>query len=430
MHLDQICKETKQLLMNTSPQTYPSIFNDVIGPVMRGPSSSHCAAAVRIGRMVRDLMDGEITDVSIEFDPHGSLATTHASQGSDMGLFAGLLGWDATDARLPDSAQAIQAAGIHVNIEITPIAAVHPNTYKMKAVNSRETHTITAISTGGGIIEVLEIDGAALSLAGDYYETLLFYGSDGDRLLAHLKASFLADEICLRQALASQFVEIKSQAFLEQALLSQLRSGFDLRSIKQIRPVLPVLSRRQMQVPFLTCADMLAYDRDKHLSLSELAVHYECARGALRADQVLQNMAEIIDIMQAAIRLGSLRHALCRLHPGLPVRPIRGADGKRRFDRCGRAEPGHPVHHRLDGIEERHGPDRGGPDGRFVRRLARRVHRRCPTRCIFRRMPSPGPCWQAGSSVSSSPLMQLLLPKSAAARPNVEQAQAWPQPRW
>lgn len=27
-----------------------SIFNDVIGPVMRGPSSSHCAAALRIGQ--------------------------------------------------------------------------------------------------------------------------------------------------------------------------------------------------------------------------------------------------------------------------------------------------------------------------------------------------------------------------------------------
>ena len=34
-----------------------SIFNDVIGPVMRGPSSSHCAAALRIGRLARDLMD-------------------------------------------------------------------------------------------------------------------------------------------------------------------------------------------------------------------------------------------------------------------------------------------------------------------------------------------------------------------------------------
>jgi len=35
-----------------------SIFNDVIGPVMRGPSSSHCAAALRIGRLARDLMAG------------------------------------------------------------------------------------------------------------------------------------------------------------------------------------------------------------------------------------------------------------------------------------------------------------------------------------------------------------------------------------
>jgi L-serine dehydratase len=49
----------------------PSIFNDVIGPVMRGPSSSHCAAALRIGRLCRDLMVGRIDDVLIEFDPKG-----------------------------------------------------------------------------------------------------------------------------------------------------------------------------------------------------------------------------------------------------------------------------------------------------------------------------------------------------------------------
>ena len=72
--------------------TYPSIFNDVIGPVMRGPSSSHCAASLRIARLCRDLMDGNIKDILIEFDPEGSLATTHKSQGSDMGLFGGFLG--------------------------------------------------------------------------------------------------------------------------------------------------------------------------------------------------------------------------------------------------------------------------------------------------------------------------------------------------
>ena len=72
----------------------PSIFNDVVGPVMRGPSSSHSAASVRIARMARDLVGGQPDRVLVEFDTEGSLATTHESQGSDIGLFGGLLGWE------------------------------------------------------------------------------------------------------------------------------------------------------------------------------------------------------------------------------------------------------------------------------------------------------------------------------------------------
>src|SRR4051794_32103192 len=107
-------------------ENFPSIFNDVIGPVMRGPSSSHCAASLRIGRLCRDLMDGQLNHVLIEFDPKGSLATTHKSQGSDMGLFGGFLGWEAYDERLPQSEQSIELAGIKVEIEILDIGARHP----------------------------------------------------------------------------------------------------------------------------------------------------------------------------------------------------------------------------------------------------------------------------------------------------------------
>ena len=32
-----------------------SILNDVLGPVMRGPSNSHTAGSCRIGRLMRDL---------------------------------------------------------------------------------------------------------------------------------------------------------------------------------------------------------------------------------------------------------------------------------------------------------------------------------------------------------------------------------------
>ena len=56
--------------------TVSSIFNDVIGPVMRGPSSSHSAAGCRIGLLLRDLIAGGIEDVVIDHDPHGSLVTT------------------------------------------------------------------------------------------------------------------------------------------------------------------------------------------------------------------------------------------------------------------------------------------------------------------------------------------------------------------
>ena len=82
-----------------------SIFNDVVGPVMRGPSSSHCAAALRIGRVSRDLMGGAIDHVLVQFDNGGSLPATHQSQGSDMGLFGGLLGWEAMtiDCQFPVS---------------------------------------------------------------------------------------------------------------------------------------------------------------------------------------------------------------------------------------------------------------------------------------------------------------------------------------
>jgi L-serine dehydratase len=65
-------------------------------------------------------MEGDLNlkKVLVEFDGDGALATTHVSQGSDMGLFGGLMGWDAIDDRLPDSARAIANKGIDVSIKI------------------------------------------------------------------------------------------------------------------------------------------------------------------------------------------------------------------------------------------------------------------------------------------------------------------------
>src|SRR5687768_9700617 len=120
---------------------------------MRGPSSSHCAAALRIGRLARDLMGQDFDEVLVEFDRNGSLPTTHESQGSDMGLFGGFLGFAADDERLPESPRLLQEAGVRVRIESVDAGDEHPNTYRLTLRGLGGQHFLRAISTGGGMIE-------------------------------------------------------------------------------------------------------------------------------------------------------------------------------------------------------------------------------------------------------------------------------------
>jgi L-serine dehydratase len=283
-------------------KTYPSIFNDVIGPVMRGPSSSHCAAALRIGRICRDLMDGDIRKVYIEFDPNGSLATTHKGQGSDMGLFGGFLGWEADEERLPEYLLAIEEAGIQIEIVIHPIGATHPNTYKITLHGEKETRELTAISTGGGMIEVIEIDGAKVSMAGDFHETLIYCNKPGE-LAEFIKKSTDWDEVnvCLGK---SNFVELKSSEFLPHGLCQEILASQKGVFIKKLNPVLPVGSRKNLMVPFITAAEMRLYNEDKNLALWELAVDYESVRGNISKEEVFEKMRSIVQIMQNAISLG------------------------------------------------------------------------------------------------------------------------------
>ena len=278
-----------------------SIFNDVIGPVMRGPSSSHCAAALRIGRLARDLMDGDFSDVLVEFDRNGSLPTTHDTQGSDMGLFGGLMGWDAADARLPDSPQALRDSGVRIAMETVDAGDPHPNTYRLTLHNARETHTLRAISTGGGMMEVIDLDGFPVSIFGDCCQTLLWVDKAGREVIAALEAHFAADAILLHEADAKQLIEVKSAGFVSDRILSGIPG---IRSIKRLAPVLPVMSRKGMRVPFGSCTEMLDLDAGRGTTLWQLAVQYEAMRGDLSEAEVIAKMVDIVRIVRRSIAAG------------------------------------------------------------------------------------------------------------------------------
>ena len=285
---------------------HPSIFNDVLGPVMRGPSSSHVAAALRIGRVARDIMGGCPETVRVDYDIHGSLASTHDGQGSDMGLYSGLLGWEATDERMPKAEAHLAQAGCRVEIRKDAFGHGHPNTYHLVMTRGDRAASLTAISTGGGMIEIQAIDGIALTSRGDFFETLLFL--PGRVMATTLRDVILwkadPDEIRILGDEGFALVQVKGQAFLEEGLIEELTARFAIQSVVKIRPVLPVLSRRGLAVPFLTAGGLQDRLGGRDRALWELALDYECARGGLSEDAVLERMDHLVSIWERAIDQG------------------------------------------------------------------------------------------------------------------------------
>lgn len=194
-------------------ETPVSIFNDVIG-CDAGPSSSHCAAVLRIGRLARDVMRGDVTEVVVEYD----------TQGSDMGLFAGLMGWDAADERLPDSGPILRETGVRVSIKAGDFHDPHPSTDHLTLSSSRERHVMTAVSRGGGMIEVIGLDGFSLSLAGDYWETLICLDGSRSEVLQTLARAVQADYILVYKGPEGLLVQIKANQVIEDAEILGHRS--------------------------------------------------------------------------------------------------------------------------------------------------------------------------------------------------------------
>ena len=282
-----------------------SIFNDVIGPVMRGPSSSHCAAALRIGRMARDLVVGSFDEVLVEFDRSGSLPTTHESQGSDMGLFGGLLGWEAADERLPESRGALEAAGVRVRIDTVDAGDPHPNTYRLALSSPQGTTRLRAISTGGGMIEVIDIDGFPVAMGGDAHTTLV--RADDDAPGKCLAGRAEVDEVrCHRRPDGSggTLVEIRSLAPLAHDLVERLRRVPGVTRVRSLAPVLPVLTPRGTVVPFSSARALLAREGAAAEPLWKLADEYERARGGLAEGEPERMMVEIVRILRASIARG------------------------------------------------------------------------------------------------------------------------------
>ncbi|EIQ82967.1 UNVERIFIED_CONTAM: L-serine ammonia-lyase, iron-sulfur-dependent subunit beta [Streptococcus canis] len=147
--------------MNT--QKFQSVF-DIIGPVMIGPSSSHTAGAVRIGRVVHSIF-GEIPD-EVTFHLYNSFAKTYQGHGTDKALVAGIMGMDTDNPDIKHSMEIAYQKGIKIYWDILKDSnAPHPNTVKISVKKGDKSMSVTGVSIGGGNIQVTELNGFSVSLS-------------------------------------------------------------------------------------------------------------------------------------------------------------------------------------------------------------------------------------------------------------------------
>ncbi len=282
-------------------KTPPSIFNDVLGPVMRGPSSSHSAAANRIGRIARALAGESIKKLVVRYDPNGSLVTTHKEQGSDLGLYGGLLGWTPDDPRLPGYLQALEEAGIEIELHYEDYDAPHPNFYRLEVHGESGTiYKLDAISTGGGMIELIAIDQIPFTSAGDYHHLLLWTDQDSS-LLPDLEVENISHHSS-PDGVAFLNLSLRNQP--DQATVETLTDTFKATRARLLPAVLPVLARKNIEVPFSRSGEMLEAANNAGVPLWKMARRYEAERGGISEDEVMAQMDKIRVIMEAAIETG------------------------------------------------------------------------------------------------------------------------------
>lgn len=148
---------------------------DIIGPIMVGPSSSHTAGVVSIGKFIYELLGACPKEANIVF--YDSFAETYQGHGTDKALLGGLLGMETDDTRIKHSLKWAKEYGMqyHFEFEDHCVYYDHPNTTIVTAKRDNRVVKVGGASLGGGLSKIFMIDGQRVDIrlsAGDDFKAL------------------------------------------------------------------------------------------------------------------------------------------------------------------------------------------------------------------------------------------------------------------
>ncbi|MFT5887154.1 MAG: L-serine dehydratase [Arcticibacterium sp.] len=283
----------------------PDIFNDVIGPIMRGPSSSHTAASWRAAKICLDILKEPLLKAIIDFDKEGAWAPNYRDQGTTIGIEGGLLGIEMSDDQIKYTERVAKDKGISILYEINSFPTSHVNTFRLalEGVYGKQ-NIVTAISIGGGSFEITDIDGFKISINGGYYE-LLLKDVPKDILLKDVALLFKESK-----AISESFndenrlINIKFSKEVSTVLISELEQKIPFGELILIKPVLPIIAGNESELPFTSVESMLEFAEQESLDLAALGLLYEKHQSGLTDHEVIDKMKGIVEIIENSIKTG------------------------------------------------------------------------------------------------------------------------------
>jgi L-serine dehydratase len=282
-----------------------SIFNDVIGPVMRGPSSSHTAASWRIARVCLDILGEPLKKALIEFDKQGAWASNYLEQGTVMGINGGLLGLEITDPRMKDTESVAKEMDIEISYQVSSFPTTHTNTVRLNFESTQgNTLQVIAISTGGGAFEIQYIDNIDVSIKGDCFE-LLIWKITGDQIAKEIKQLVSGNKLSsLSSSETYDLFNLKFHNEVPNDLIEKLKASQIIEKFVVVKPVLPIVAGNGNELPFDSITSLLAYAEKNNLDLGEIGILYEQCQSGISDKDLKNKMQDIIKIIEKSIELG------------------------------------------------------------------------------------------------------------------------------
>ncbi|MFC1639396.1 L-serine ammonia-lyase, iron-sulfur-dependent, subunit alpha [Gemmatimonadota bacterium] len=283
---------------------YISILNDVLGPIMRGPSSSHTAGSYRIGSLTRSLLGEDPSRVTVTVDPDGSLAPTLEQLGVDIAFVSGAMGWSMMDEDYTSAIEKAQSLGVQFDFEVGPLKhSNHPNAMWIEA-DSKFGNTLAggAESIGGGSIRFTHIDSWSVELTGESFDVLVEANvSAAAEVERHLSETSLVDNLTHREQDDLVLIHARRTSPFDPELEALTRSVDGVSSVRYSEPFCRVKFQDGL---FTSAVEMISAAETRGCSLGRIALAHEAKLLGMSDAEVLEEVFQRLEVMYASVDFG------------------------------------------------------------------------------------------------------------------------------